>query len=141
MQVILLKDIKGIGKKDEIKNVSEGYAKNFLIPRRLVVVANELHIKEKQGRVVETNVAHAKKERQKKELERETMIFKIKTGENGSVFGSVTKAEIEKILSQKGYKNIVVDLEKPIKTVGESIVEINLGDAYKAKLKVVVAKI
>ena len=143
MKVILKADIKGVGKKDQIINASDGYATNYLFPKNLAVPADKGNM----------NNLNAKKssEEHRKELEREEarktakkiegILIKmpVKAGENGKVFGSVTTKEIAEALD-KQYQ-IKVDkkkimLEEPIKTLGMFSIEIKLYEAISTKLKI-----
>lgn len=145
MKVILKQDIKGVGKKDQIINAADGYAKNFLFPRNLAVPAdqgnmNNLKAKKesenyRKGEDLKASKALAEK---MKEIQ---VIFKVKTGENGRLFGAITAKEIAETL-KKDF-NIVVDkrkvmLSESIKTPGTTIVDIKLNEGVIAKLKVVV---
>ena len=143
MKVILQTDVKGMGKRGEVVNASDGHARNYLFPRKLAIPAdkqnmNELNLKKASD-------AH-KKELEKQEaikikekLEKETLVIKTKVGENGKTFGSITNKEIsEQIESQ--YK-INVDKKKivikdQIKTAGEHTVELKLFEGVSAKLRV-----
>ena len=143
MRVILQTDVKGMGKRGEVVNASDGHARNYLFPRKLAIPAdkqnmNELNLKKASD-------AHKKElERQeaikiKEKLEKETLVIKTKVGENGKTFGSITNKEIsEQIESQ--YK-INVDKKKiiikdQIKTAGEHTVDLRLFEGIVAKLRV-----
>ena len=143
MKVILLDNIKGVGKKDEIINANDGYARNFLFPKKLAVEANADNLnrlKAKQAsnerkRNIEEDAAH--------ELARKLKDMKLtinaKVGENGKLFGGVTSKEISENL-EKQY-NIKVDkkkieLQETIKVVGNYVVEIRLFEGVVAKLKI-----
>jgi len=154
MKIILLEDIKGLGKKFEAKEVKDGYAKNFLIPKNLAKAATAANLKA---------IAQQKTiwERQEKELidnlkkittqlEGVILDFSLKVGQSAqsgdsmSVFGSVSASEIEKALKgldifqkfSKEIKKVEVLLEKPIKELGEHFVEIDLGKGIKPKIKI-----
>lgn len=143
MKVILKQDIKGVGKKDQVINANDGYARNFLFPKNLAVPADKGNM---------TNLQSKKSsEEHRKELERqaakeiakkiEGILLKIpvKSGENGKVFGSVTTKEIADQL-EKQYKIKVekkkINLQEPIKNLGTFTIEIKLYDDVLAKLKV-----
>ncbi len=143
MKVILKEDIKGVGKKDQIINANDGYARNYLFPKNLAVPAdkgNMTNLKSKQ-----TSQEH------RKELEKEEALkiakkideiilkLTVKSGENGRVFGSITAKEIQESL-EKQYQ-IKVDkkkilLEEPIKVLGTFTIEIKLYDGVIGKLKI-----
>lgn len=147
MKVILLQNINGVGKKLEIKNVSDGYARNYLIPKGLARIATNEVVKDIQ---IKTVVEKKHKEETEKELEKFANIldgkdfhFYPKVGAKKEVFGSVTKKDIEEIIIKKlpekiyGKIKIEVNLPKPLKTLGEHEVEINLGSGIRKKIKVV----
>ncbi|KKT43844.1 MAG: 50S ribosomal protein L9 [Candidatus Wolfebacteria bacterium GW2011_GWE2_44_13] len=146
MKVIFLADVKGLGKKGDVKNVSDGHAKNLLIPKGLVKVAtgqatHELQVqkesKEKQQqRLVEELLASVKA------MNESPFTFTTKVGKHNEVFGSVTKHEVEEAIKSKlsplgKEKGVVkVELEKPIKTLGANEVAIPLGHGVDAKIVV-----
>ncbi len=147
MKVILTQDIKGVGKKDEIINANDGYARNFLLPRKLAVEANTANMSQLKGR---QDSANFKKEQEKEEASRtkeklSKIILKInvKAGENGKIFGSITAKEIATEL-QKQYK-IEVDkkkilLKEPIKEIGTFTIDIKLYEGIIGKLKIDINK-
>lgn len=143
MKVILKADIKGVGKKDQIINASDGYANNYLFPKDLAVPAdkgNMNNLKAKQ----ESNEHRKELEREDarkdaKKIEGILLKMQVKSGENGKIFGSITSKEIAENL-EKQYK-IKVDkkkimLQEPIKTLGMFNVEIKLYENIVAKLKI-----
>ena len=145
MKVILLQDVKGTGKKGELANVSDGYARHFLLPRKLAREAdaqalNELKNAEqsKQHRIaVETAEAKANAEK----LEGQVLEMTAKAGQGGKLFGSVTNKEIASAVAQK--YNINVDkrkvvLESDIKAFGTYNCEIKLYTGISATIKVMV---
>ncbi len=134
MKVILLKDVKNVGRSGELINVSDGYATNLLFPKKLGVQATpqelakyEKHL-EKEAGDTERLKALAKK------LAAEPLKFTLKTGPHGEVFSSVTKEDIAAALGKLGHADIKTDLEKPIRTVGMHHVVIHLGKGIEAKL-------
>jgi len=143
MKIILLRDVKGIGKKFDVKEVKDGYARNFLLVRGMAEVATKgaLDKLEVQKKIWEAE--HQKLvERLKAEaaqIESVVLNFKMKVGEKGEAFGSVTKKDIEMELSQKGFKDLKIELEKSIKTIGEHSVPVDLGEGIKGKLKIITA--
>ena len=143
MKVILKQDIKGVGKKDQIINANDGYARNFLFPKNLAVPAdkgNMTNLQSKQSS--EEHRKNLEKEaavETKNKIEKIMLKIQVKSGENGKVFGSVTSKEIGENL-EKQYK-IKVDkkkilLQEPIKNLGTFNIEIKLYDGVIAKLKV-----
>ena len=142
MKVILKEDVKGSGKKGDIVEVSDGYAKNFLIKRGLAEAATASGIHEAQQR--RTADAFHKAENEKalralaKELDGKQVTLPIRTGENGRVFGSVTTAQIAAALAEMGYE---VDKKKiaakeTMKTVGLFDAEVRLMEGVTAKIVV-----
>ncbi|AZT89946.1 50S ribosomal protein L9 [Caldicellulosiruptor changbaiensis] len=143
MKVVLLQDVKGLGKKDSIVEVNDGYARNYLIPRKLAAPLTEgleKHIKEKkeaEQKKKEKELMLAKELADK--LEKNYVIIKAKAGENGKLFGSITNKEIaDEIKRQLGIDidKKKVDLEDPIKQIGSYEVSIRLYQGVLAKLKV-----
>ena len=148
MKVILLSDIKGVGKKDEIINSSDGYARNYLFPKKLALEAtteNLLKLRAKQ------NATAYKKNQEKEEaisiankLKDIILRIKVKAGENGKIFGGVTAKEIAETL--KAQEKIDIDKKKivvneTIKTVGTFTVDVKLYEGVVGKLKVQVLSI
>jgi len=150
MQIILLQDIKGIGKKFEIKEIKDGYARNFLIPRGLAKIATNATIKE-----LETKKSVSEKQEKKLKAELESLaknlshrnfVFSLNIGKKGEVFGSITKDDIEERINAdinanlRDYikNNMEIKLEKPIKTTDEHQIEINLGKGVKTTVKVII---
>ena len=143
MKVILLKDVKKQGKKDDIIDVSDGYAKNYLIKNGLAVLANPTnkHQLEKQldEREAEEQAYIEECKRIKDELKDVTINIKVKTGEQDKVFGNVSSKQICEELKKKGYnidkKKMIIDT--PIDTLGTHIVKIELHKKVIVKLKVI----
>lgn len=146
MKVILLKDIPKIGKKDEIKDVSDGYARNYLFPRDLAVEASA-------GRIQELRLREANKSRraekefedaaaQARKLEGKSFSIKVSAGEGGRLFGSVTTADIAGELQGKGVKvdRKKILLPESIKTLGRHVVEVKLHPRVIVPVTVIVEK-
>ena len=143
MKVILTQDIKGVGKKDEIINANDGYARNFLLPRKMAVEANSQNMSLLKGR---KDSASFKKEQEKEnaiklqdKLAKIMLTVKVKAGENGKIFGSITSKEIVQELSNQ-YK-IEIDkkkvlLKESIKELGMFPIEIKLYEGIIGKLKI-----
>ena len=134
MKVILLKDVKGTGKKGEVKEVSDGYARNFLLPKKMAKVADNQAVKElKEQKEYEEAVELGDK---MKEMNIEIY---SKAGEGGRLFGSITAKEIaEQLKKQKG---IAVDkrkilLNEPIRVLGSRFVEIKIHQKVVTKIRV-----
>lgn len=143
MKVILTQDIKGVGKKDEIINANDGYARNFLLPRKMAVEANNQNMSLLQGR---KDSANFKKEQEKEnalkiqeKLSKIMLKIKVKAGENGKIFGSITSKEIA--IELKNQYNIEIDKKKillkdSIKEIGVFNIEIKLYEGIIGKLKI-----
>ena len=146
MKVVLLADVKGHGKKGELCNVSDGYARNFLFPKKLAVEADNAALNELKNR--EESAAHHKKEEIKaanetaSKLEGKTVVIKAKAGSGGRLFGSVTSKEIATEI--RNSLGIEIDKKKmtvpDIKNFGEYTAEIKLYQGITAKLIVKVTE-
>lgn len=143
MKVILKADIKGVGKKDEVINASDGYARNFLFPKNLALEANE----ENMSKLKMKNESN----QYRKDLEKEAAMqiadkFKkieikifVKTGENGKVFGGVSSKDIaDKLVKEHNIKidKKKIDQKETIKTLGNHIIDVKLYEGVVGKLKV-----
>ncbi len=141
MKVILLQDIKNVGKKDEIINANDGYARNFLFPKKLALEATKDNLLKLQAK--KDSQAHKKNleiEEFKKQAEKINNIeltLKVKAGENGKIFGGVTAKEIAEEL-KKQYKMEIdkkkIVLKETIKNIGRFSVEVKFGEGINAKL-------
>ena len=147
MKVIFLDDVRNVGKKYDIKDVSDGYARNFLFPNKLAETASPEAIKKLES----MKAAHEKEDKETlAQLEavarkiNETKIeFEVKTDKSGAVFGSVNKESILKAMREHkliGVERIDIDLKYPIKELGEYVVPIDLRKGVMAKLGVIVVK-
>ena len=141
MKVILLQDIKNVGKKEEIINANDGYARNYLFPKKLAIEATKDNLAKLQAKKTsEANKKQAEIELNKqiaKQIEKIELQIKTKAGENGKIFGGITSKEISEEL-KKQYK-IEIDkkkivLKEAIKTLGKFKVEIKFGDGINGKL-------
>ena len=143
MKVILTQDVKGVGKKDQILEVTDGYARNFLIPKKLGVqasTANLALLKSKQdSRDFKKQEEKKEAEKIKEKLEKIRLDIKVKSGENGRIFGGVTSKEISDVLKDKYSINIdkkKIELKETIKIVGLTTVDIKLFEGIIGKVKV-----
>ena len=131
MKIILLENVKGVGKKDEIINANDGYARNFLFPRNLAVEANAQNLaklKSKQDSAAHKKMTEKKEaEELAKKLEKIMLKIEVKAGENGKIFGGVTAKEIsEQLKSQYNYNvdKKKIEIKERIKEVGIYTVEL-----------------
>ena len=143
MKVILMQDIKGVGKKDEVINASDGYARNYLFPKKLAVEAT----KENLGKLESKNEANKFKKQNEKndaievanKLKELVLTIKVKAGENGKIFGGVTSKEISENLKEQ-YKIEIdkkkIEVKETIKNIGRFTINIKLYEGVNAKLTV-----
>ena len=145
MKVIYLQDVKGSGKKGEMKNVADGFARNMLLPKGLAVEATEANkraIAREKAKAAEKYAADkAAAEAQAKQLTAAPVVVRTKVGDNGKLFGSITSMDIAQAVSEQlgtevDKKKIVLD--KPIKEVCETEVTVKLFQDVAAKVKVVI---
>lgn len=146
MEVIFIKDLRGQGKKGEIKDVKTGYAENFLIKNGYAVAKTKENLqilnndKKKKAKEDEENRKNA--EELKKKLEKEVLEFKVKTGEGDKVFGSISLKQIKDELNNKGYKieKNMIKYDNPIQALGFHNVEIDLYQGINTTIKIHVIK-
>lgn len=143
MKVILLKDVAKVGRKGEIKEVSDGFAKNMLIKKGLALAAT------KEAEIKVAKVAQEKTEQQKKiesklkdqkaELEKRTFTVKTKVGDKGQVFGGIHEKDIIQAIFQKtkiSLEKSQIEAHKGIKALGEHTITIKLGRGISAQTKI-----
>ena len=142
MKVILLQDVKGQGKKGEVIEVNEGYARNFLIKKGLAEAATASKLNDINQKKAAADYHHAEEVKAMRELAKEisgkTFTVRIKAGQGGKVFGSVTGANISDALQQAGYsidKKKVV-LAQPIKNTGVYDIDLKLMEGITSKIKI-----
>ncbi len=144
MKVVLVQDVKGLGKKGELVNTSDGYARNFLFPRKLAMEANAQAMSELKNREaaekhrIDTEIAAAKANAAK--LEGKTVKLTAKGGANGKLFGSVTSKDVATLISKE--YGIALDKRKvvveDIKSFGTYPVEVKLYNGISASMYVAV---
>lgn len=144
MKVILKADIKGVGKKDEVINASDGYARNYLFPRKLAeeATANALHVvnakkeNERRKKLAELEAA----QKLAAELKGKEVTIDAKAGDNGRLFGAITNKDIAEVINNKF--NLSIDKKKvvvnTIKVAGQYEVEIKLYPEVSTKMKVII---
>lgn len=146
MKVILTQEVKNLGQAGEIKEVSDGYARNFLIPRGFAEEATKGRIKEseeknlKRQRKKEKELSMA--EKMKEKLQGKTIQIKARAGGADRLFGAVTSREISEVLQQElglAVDKKKIDLPQPIKQLGEYKVKIKVYPSIQAEIKVIVA--
>lgn len=143
MKVILLKDIKGTGKKGDIINASDGHARNFLFPRKLAKLATDGNVSELSHQQKSADKKQAEELDEAKELaasiEKIELVFKTQAGDGGRLFGSITTKDIS--LKLKKDHGIAIDKKKmvmdgPIKVMGTEEIKVKVYPKVVAKLKV-----
>lgn len=142
MKVILLKDVKKQGKKDDVIEVSDGYAQNFLIKNGLAIkytdgskkrLENQLETREQEEQAL-----IKEQQKVKEKLEKIELKFKVKTGNQGKVFGSISSKQIAEELAKKDFKidKKTIEINNSIDSLGTHIIYVNLHKKVKAKLNV-----
>lgn len=143
MKVILLKDVKGTGKKGEMKEVSDGYARNFLLPKKMAIVADNTAVKE----LNEKNKAAENKAQKEyeaavelgKKMEEMNIVMYSKAGDGGRLFGSITSKDIaEQLKKQHGVEvdKRKISLDEPIRVLGSRFVDVKIHQKVTTKIKV-----
>lgn len=143
MKVILLEDVKSLGKKGEIVQVSDGYARNLLLPKKLGVEAtskniNDLKLQKAHDDKVK-KVQHEEAKELAAKIEAGEVVLKVKTGDNGKIFGSVSSKEIAAAVNEQ--MGLTLDKKKmqisdPIKTKGTHMIQVKVHPKVTAELKV-----
>ncbi len=143
MKVILKADIKGVGKKNEVINASDGYARNFLFPKNLAVEANTENMRKLEAQKESNQYRKdTEKEEAKKIAEKMNKIMlkiQVKAGENGKIFGGVSAKDIAEAFEKQHNIKIdkkKVDLKETIKTLGLHTVQIKLYEGVVGNIKV-----
>ncbi len=145
MKVIFLKDVKGLGKAREVKEVSDGYARNFLIPNELAKEATKEAVAalESQNDLLEEQAEEALKEIQElaTKLDDLEVPMAVKVGDEGQLFESVTASKIADTLKEMGYqvKKGQIELEEPIREPGEFPVKLKFEHNLEAEIKVIIS--
>ncbi len=146
MKVILLKDVKGQGKKNEVKEVADGYGMNFLIKKGLAVPATQTNINKLNRSLSEAALEESLLIKDmndlKQKLEKQTIIFVAQTGAQDKMFGQISSKQIQKELQKLGYKvdKTAILLDHPIMSLGTHNVDIMLHKQVIATVKIKVVK-
>ena len=143
MKVILLDNIKGVGKKDDVIDASDGYARNYLLPRKLAVEANAENMSKLNNKKEASNYKKDMEKQSAEEIAKKLkgilIKIKVKAGENGKIFGGVTAKEISDNLKNQYQIEIdkkKIELKEQIKTLGSFSVTIRLYEGVTAILKI-----
>lgn len=144
MKVILLDDVKNLGKKGEVKEVSEGYARNFLIPRGLASEATGGRLKQHRQEQEKIQAKKAREEKEaiglKEKIDGLTVEIPVRAGEGGRLFGSVTAADVAEALKAKGFNvdKRKIEIAEPIRGLGNYELKIKLYPNVEASFEVIV---
>ena len=145
MRVILKSEVAGLGRPGDVKDVADGYAQNFLLPRGLAIEATASEMKvlarARDAKRAKQDRAHADAEELAKRLSETTLVFKLKAGEHGKTFGSVTSKDIAEALRREQKVEVdktKVHLPEPLKALGVHQVEIRLLTDVRANVTVAI---
>ena len=145
MRVILKREVAGLGRPGDVKDVADGYAQNFLLPRGLAIeaTAGEMKVlsRARDAKRAKQDRAHADAEELAKRLAETTLVFKLKAGEQGKTFGSVTSKDIAEALQREQKVDVdktKVHLPEPLKVLGVHQVEIRLLTDVRANVTVAI---
>ena len=143
MKVILLDNIKGVGRKDDVIEANDGYARNFLIPKKLAIPANAENMTKLKGK--QDSKAHQKDvdkkaaEEMKEKLSKIILKIKVKAGGNGKIFGGVTSKEVsEQLKAQYNYDvdKKKIEIKETIKNIGMFTIKVKLFEGVVGELKI-----
>ena len=145
MEVILTKDVDKIGKAGETIRVRDGFSRNYLIPRKLAVPVTEGGLRFLQAKKKQAEAARVQEQAKATELAdkiaQATCVLKVRVGQEGKLFGSVTRHDIQEALKKEGFQIDKRDIDtEPIHQVGEYQVKIRLHAEVEAQLKVIVTQ-
>ncbi len=145
MQIILLQDVRGLGKRYDVKNVSDGYARNLLFPNKLAEPATPEELKRLEEMKAKLDQDDVELRSQLGEIARkikETALeFNLKADKSGAIFGSVTKEQILSAMRDArlvGKERVDIELEHPIKKLGEHVVAVDLKKGIRTELRIVI---
>ena len=145
MRVILKREVAGLGRPGDVKDVADGYAQNFLLPRGLAIeaTAGEMKVlaRARDAKRAKQDRAHADAEELAKRLSETTLVFRLKAGEQGKTFGSVTSKDIAEALQREQKVDVdrtKVHLPEPLKALGVHQVEIRLLTDVRANVTVAI---
>ena len=145
MRVILKAEVRGLGRTGDIKDVADGYARNYLLPKGLAIEATGGELKhlaqERQSERTKKDRAHQDAEDLAKRLGAVTLVFKLKAGEHGKTFGSVTAKEVADALAKEAKAEIdktKIVLHEPLRSLGVHTVEVRLLSDVRANVTVAI---
>ncbi len=145
MKVLLLKEVKGLGGPGQVKEVAEGYARNFLLPKQLATIATPGTLKELQIKQAAEKKRQAKIDEEMravgKKLDGTTITLKAKAGEGGKLYGSITNGDVAEALEKQAGQTVdkrKIEIEEPIRHIGEYKVPVKLSKDVSATITLVV---
>ncbi len=145
MRVILKREVRGLGRPGDVKDVADGYAQNFLIPKGLAIEATASELKllsrERQADKLKKDRAHADADELAKRLATITLMFRLKAGKDGKTFGSVTNKDIAESLKREHGVEVdraKITLTEPLRSLGAHTVEVRLAPDIRARVMVAV---
>jgi large subunit ribosomal protein L9 len=145
VRVILKREVRGLGRPGDVKDVADGYAQNFLIPKGLAIEATAGELKhlsqERQADKLKKDRAHADAEEVAKRLATLTLMFRLKAGKDGKTFGSVTNKDIAESLKREHGIDVdraKITLTEPLRSLGAHTVEVRLAPDIRARVMVAV---
>ena len=147
MKILLIKHLESLGRRGEIKNVAEGYARNFLLPGKFAVVANEANVKkyaniENQIETKQVNKKLKTPEEIAARLRTISIVLAEKADDSGTLFAGLTKEKLVQLLAAKGIdlKTKQIDLAEPIKKIGDYRIGVNISASFKSEFRVSIKK-
>ena len=138
MKVILLQDVRNLGRRWEVKDVNDGYARNFLLAKKLALAATPENLAKRGQLIANEERGAANLKTLSERLKKEMIEFKIKTGKNGEVFESVTKERIIEELKRRGYPVQKIELEKPLRELGVKELKVSFGNNINGTFKILI---
>lgn len=144
MKVILIQDVRDLGQKGELKEVSPGYARNYLIPKGIAVEATEGQLRAFNANKEIISRKSANEEKTAREiaarLSGKAFAIKVKAGESGRLFGSVTSADVAGVLEKDGFKidKKKIELTEPIKELGEFQIQVKLHPEVRVPIQITI---
>ena len=146
MKVILLQDIEKVGKKYDVKEIKDGYARNFLIPKNLAKIANAKNMKwletQKQARAAVAEEDLKKVETRASAIDGQEIVISVKVGDNGQLFESITSQKISEKIKELGtaVNANQIELDQPIKELGEFPIKIKFEHNLEAEIKIIISE-
>jgi large subunit ribosomal protein L9 len=145
VKIILKQDVPNLGRKGEVEEVADGYARNYLIPQGLAVKATAGAVKDFEHRMKVQSTKHERMKKRAETLARhltaQTLTFEVKTGATGQLYGSITNVDIAEALKEQMGEEIDrrdIPLSEPIRTIGEHFVPVHLMEDVEPQVRVVV---